>query len=149
MTRLVWLSVLVPVVVCAGVALADPPAFQSALTNQKLEVNPRPGEVETEAVKRFKETGENAYRGDAQAIADGKRIYAQQCALCHLPDGSGRIGPSLIGTDWSYPRVATDVGMFEVLYGGASGAMQSFAKRGMTQDQMLKVIAYVRTLAKS
>ena len=34
--------------------------------------------------------------------------------------------------------------MFEILYGGASGAMQSFARRGMTQDQMLKIIAYVQ-----
>ena len=43
----------------------------------------------------------------------------------------------------------TDVCQFEILYGGASGAMQSFARRGMTQDQMLKVIAYVRSLKKT
>ena len=55
----------------------------------------------------------------------------------------------MVGTDWTYPRSATDVGMFEVIYGGASGAMQSFARRGMTQDQMLKIIAYVRSLAKA
>ena len=38
--------------------------------------------------------------------------------------------------------------MFEILYGGASGAMQSFSRHGKTQDQMLKVIAYVRSLKK-
>jgi hypothetical protein len=27
--------------------------------------------------------------------------------------------------------------------------MQSYAKRGMTQDQMLKIIAYVRSLKKA
>ena len=61
----------------------------------------------------------------------------------------GRIGSTLIGESWKYERAATDVGMFEILYGGASGAMQSFARRGMTQDQMLKVIAYVRSLKKT
>ena len=38
--------------------------------------------------------------------------------------------------------------MFSIIYGGASGAIQSFAKRGMAQDDMLKIIAYVRTLEK-
>jgi cytochrome c-L len=36
--------------------------------------------------------------------------------------------------------------MFSIIYGGAGGAMQPFAKRGMAQDDMLKIIAYVRTL---
>jgi cytochrome c-L len=70
------------------------------------------------------------------------------CQACHLPDGSGRIGSTLIADTWKHERAATDVGMFEILYGGASGAMQSFSRRGMTQDQMLKVIAYVRSLKK-
>ena len=38
--------------------------------------------------------------------------------------------------------------MFEVIYAGAAGAMQSFFRRGMPQEEMLKIIAYVRTLKK-
>jgi cytochrome c-L len=38
--------------------------------------------------------------------------------------------------------------MFEVIYGGASGVMPSWSKRGMTQDEMLEIIAYVRSLKK-
>jgi len=144
-----WVCGVGAVAAWAGVALAEAVEFRQALTNAPLEVKPAANEVETDAVKRFKQTGENPYRGNQAALADGKRLYATNCALCHLPDGTGRIGSSLIGTDWSYPRVATDVGMFEVVYGGASGAMQSFAKRGMAQDQMLKIIAYVRSLAKT
>jgi cytochrome c-L len=123
--------------------------FRHALDNSPLEVKPQPGEVETEAVKTFKETGENPYIADEQALADGKRLYEEYCQVCHLPDGSGRMGPSLIGDKWIRERVATDVGMFEIIYGGASGAMQSFARRGMTQDEMLRIIAYVRSLKKS
>ena len=38
--------------------------------------------------------------------------------------------------------------MFEVIYAGAAGAMQSFFRRGLTQDEMLKIIAYTRALKK-
>lgn len=42
----------------------------------------------------------------------------------------------------------TDPGMFAILYGAASGAMQSFHCRGTKQDEMLRIIAYVRALDK-
>ena len=129
-------------------AMAEPVVFRHVLDNSPLEVKPRPNEVESEAVKTFKETGKDPYVGDEQALAEGKKLYQVNCQACHLPDGSGRIGPSLIDDTSKYPRGTTDVGMFEILYGGASGAMQSFARRGMTQDQMLKTIAYVRSLKK-
>jgi len=124
-------------------------AFRHALDNSPLEVKPRPNEVETDAVKEFKSTGTNPYGGQEAALADGRKLYAANCQACHLPDGSGRIGPSLIDKTWIRERAGTDVGMFEIIYGGASGAMQSFARRGMTQDDMLKIIAYVRSLKKT
>jgi cytochrome c-L len=128
---------------------SEPIAFKHALDNSPLEVKPRPNEVETEAVKEFKTSGKNGYLGDEKALAEGKRLYQANCQACHLPDGSGRLGPSLISDSWVRERAATDVGMFEIIYGGSSGAMQSFARRGMTQDQMLKIIAYVRSLKKT
>jgi cytochrome c-L len=129
---------------------AEPIVFRHVLDNSPLEVKARPNEVETEAVKSFKETGANPYNNDQQALGEGKKLYQTHCQACHLPDGgSRRVGPSLIGEKWIHERAATDVGMFEIIYGGASGAMQSFARRGMTQDQMLKVIAYVRSLRKT
>lgn len=47
-----------------------------------------------------------------------------------------------------YKQVLTDPGMFAIIYDGASSAMQSFHRRGMKQDEMLRIIAYVRTLDK-
>jgi cytochrome c-L len=38
--------------------------------------------------------------------------------------------------------------MFAIVYDGASCAMQSFHRRGMKQDEMLRIIAHVRTLDK-
>ena len=60
----------------------------------------------------------------------------------------GKMGSTLVGKDVVYKQVLTDPGMFSIIYGGASGAMQSFHRRGMKQDEMLRIIAYVRTLDK-
>ena len=70
------------------------------------------------------------YRGDAHAIADGKKLCTS------------------VGKDVVYKQVLTDPGMFAIIYNGASDAMQSFHRRGMKQDEMLRIIACVRTLDK-
>jgi cytochrome c-L len=121
--------------------------FRYALDGSPLEVSAKPGEQETEVVKEFKQTGKNSYNGNPEAIEEGKKFYTTYCALCHLPDGSGRMGPSLIDGQHVHERITNDVGLFELIYGGASGAMQPFSKR-MTQDEILKTMAYLRTFMK-
>jgi cytochrome c-L len=125
--------------------LAD---FKSPLDGSPMTFELQGGEVETPAVKKFKETGDNDYRGNADAIADGKKLYVSNCIICHGADGTGKMGPTLVGKEVVYKQVLTDPGMFSIIYGGASGAMQSFHRRGMKQDEMLRIIAYVRTLDK-
>lgn len=126
---------------------AGMPQFTSPLDNSPLEVKPLPGEEITKAVRKFYDTGEDPYDGDAQALAEGKDLYEKICQACHMPDGSGRVGPSLIGDTHRYPRFTTDKGIFEIIYAGATGAMQPMGKR-LTQDQILRIIAYVRSLKK-
>jgi hypothetical protein len=54
-----------------------------------------------------------------------------------MPDGSGRIGPSLIGPEPIHARSATGIGHFEAVLGSGLGAMQLFRDR-LTQDEILR-----------
>jgi cytochrome c-L len=157
MVRLVKLSALAFAVGIAGMiaysasegcqASAQEIQFRYAIDNSPLEVKAKPNEKVTEAVTEFKKSGKNPYSGKSEVIAEGKKLYGEFCQACHLPDGAGGMGASLIGEKHIYPRVSTDVGLFEVVYGGASGAMQPFSER-MSQDEILKVMAYLRTIMK-
>ena len=120
--------------------------FRHALDDSPLDLDPIKGETITDAVKQFYETGKDPYAGNAEAIAEGKALYNDNCQVCHKPDGSGGMGPSLIDDVVVNERANTDVGKFEIIHSGASGAMRPFSKRGITQDQILKIIAYVKTL---
>lgn len=121
--------------------------FLHPLDNTPLNMDPLPDETINEAVMTFRKTGSNPYRGSEEAIAAGKQSYRQWCQSCHLPEGRGQIGPSLVDDKYNYPRVKTDVGFFEVIYAGATGAMHSFGKR-FSQDEILKIMAFVETLKK-
>jgi cytochrome c-L len=141
----VWASLLAAMP--AGLAVADI-TFHDPLSNAPLDVPPPEGAKRTDTVKHFHETGEDAYFGNAEAIAAGQKLYARWCASCHLPDATGRIGPNLVDDEYRYPRVSTPIGTFEVIYAGATGAMQSFKSR-LSQDEILQIVAFLHSLQKS
>ena len=148
MKFVVLLSAIVMSLVSLHVPATAEVTFKYVIDDSPLDVTPKPGEHLTEAVQEFRKTGKNPYNGKPEALAEGKKIYEETCAMCHMPDGSGGMGAALNGGSHLYPRISNDVGLFEVIFGGASGAMQPFSQR-LTQDQVLKVVAYVRTLMKN
>jgi cytochrome c-L len=131
------LAVAAPCGVASGAE--DSVEFRDPLTDEPLDIEV-PADA-SEEVKGFFETGENPYHGDEQAIAEGKQLYTRWCASCHMPDGSGRMGPSLIDDTSKYERGHTPVGQFEIIYAGATGAMGPFKDR-LSSEEILKVIAY-------
>ena len=126
-----------------GTAAQDEVQFLDPLNNEPLDI---PRQDVSAAVAEFHEAGENPYAGDEHAVAEGRMLYERWCQACHLPDGTGRIGPSLVDDQWKYARTGTDVGQFEIIYAGGAGAMQPFGGR-LSQDQILRLIAFLDTLA--
>jgi cytochrome c-L len=120
--------------------------FRNALDDSPLDLKPIAGETITDAVKTFYQTGEDPYVGNAEAVAKGKELFNANCQACHEADGSGGMCPALIGDVHVNARAGTDVGKFEIVHSGAAGAMKAFSKRGITQDQILQLIAYIHEL---
>jgi cytochrome c-L len=123
------------------------PAFRNALSNSPITLNLYPNETVTTKILEFHRTGNNPFRSDAGAAAAGRALYDQWCASCHLADATGRIGPNLIDAQVVHPRASNDVGAFEVIYAGGTGAMQAFGNR-LTQEEILQIMAFLDTLKK-
>jgi cytochrome c oxidase cbb3-type subunit 3 len=87
----------------------------------------------------------NPYRGDAAAIADGEQVFATICAVCHKPDGSGLVGPSLVDPYWKYGHA--DPELFASVSGGRPAGMPPWGAQ-LGDEKIWKVLAYLDTLPK-
>jgi cytochrome c oxidase cbb3-type subunit 3 len=85
----------------------------------------------------------NPYRGDAEAIAVGQDVFTTTCAVCHKPDGSGLVGPSLVDPYWKYGR--TDVALYETVDKGRPLGMPPWGQQ-LGGEKIWKVLAYMETL---
>ncbi len=113
---------------------------------------------DTPAAKEFMTTGKNPYIGNAEAIAKGKKVFQlYSCTQCHGPEAKGQVGPGLVGPDYRYPKDASNKGMFETVWHGTNGGMGAKGiglmdptdpKNGITPDELLKIIAWVRSMSK-
>jgi cytochrome c-L len=110
---------------------------------------------DTPAAKEFLATGKNPYIGNEEAIAKGHHVFGlYSCTQCHGPEAKGQVGPGLVGPTFKYPKNATNKGMFETIWHGTNGGMGAKGKglmdptdpaNGITPDEVLQVIAWVRT----
>lgn len=113
---------------------------------------------DTPAAKEFLATGKNIYVGNEEAVAKGKKVFQlYSCTQCHGPEAKGQVGPGLTGPDYKYPKDATVKGMFETVWHGTNGGMGAKGiglmdptdpKNGITPDELLKIIAWVRSMGK-
>lgn len=103
------------------------------------EVYLEPGPPETRRV-----VAENPYEDDAEALEDGRRLYAwYNCSGCHGPNGGGSIGPSLRDGQWIYGGEHASV--FRSIWDGRPEGMPTWRGR-IPEDEVWKIVAYVKSL---
>jgi cytochrome c oxidase cbb3-type subunit 3 len=85
----------------------------------------------------------NPYHADAAAIAEGKQVFDTICMACHLADGTGLVGPSLVDPYWKYGH--SDADLFQTVSGGRPLGMPPWGPQ-LGSDKIWKVLAYIETL---
>jgi len=81
---------------------------------------------------------------DAQAIADGKETFLNNCASCHRQDGGGDIGPNLTDDYW---RHGGDVkSIFRIVRQGVQGTNMIAWEGFISPEKMQNVSSYIITL---
>ena len=87
----------------------------------------------------------NPYAGNAEAVAQGRSLYNDNCLTCHGPDGAaGEMGPALGAPARRYAQ-ASDAQIFGAIKNGVpSTLMPPFPT--LPDDQIWKIAAYIRGL---
>lgn len=89
----------------------------------------------------------NPFTGDPDAIAQGKRLWAETgCYACHGKEAGGAVGPDLTDDQWVYRP--TDATIFKAIAKGRKGTTMVGWSSSLTDEQIWKVIAYIRSLYK-
>src|SRR5688572_30478022 len=87
----------------------------------------------------------NPFEGNGDAIRTGMGMFRGRCADCHGMDARGVRAPDLTQV-WASGR--TDPGLHGTVKGGVPGTeMPAFTAPRMTDDDIWKILAYLRTLA--
>lgn len=82
----------------------------------------------------------NPLGGSADAIAKGRDLFKEHCAMCHGEDAEGDIGPELYDYD------AHDGDFFEILSAGIEGEMPGFGRQ-IDGDGIWSIITFLQSLS--
>jgi putative heme-binding domain-containing protein len=95
-----------------------------------------------EVVAQTSEQLWNPFTGNEEAIAQGKLFFQAFCWGCHGVAGHGGKAPDLLQPQWLYGW--SEAGVFQTVYNGLPGTgMQKFGGK-LTDEEIWKVISYVR-----
>lgn len=86
----------------------------------------------------------NALIHDAKAVADGKEIFAQNCAPCHGAEATGLIGPNLTDGDWIYGGKPEEI--VHTITNGTANGMPTW-KSQLGEAKIAQVASYVYSLS--
>jgi putative heme-binding domain-containing protein len=84
--------------------------------------------------------------GNAQAVAEGEKLYNQTCTACHGKDGNGgELGPPIATPNRRYLR-RTDPEVFDAIKSGITGTQMPPFTTQMSDDDIWKITAYIHGL---
>lgn len=136
-----------------NIALADNVELVDTKNGQPLKISPNL--FDTEQAKKFMATGQDPYIGNQEAIASGKKLFQlYSCTQCHGAQAQGQTAVGLTGPKFNNAKSSTDKGMFEIIWAGTNAGMGGKGKgvmdptnsqNGMSPDEVLKVIAWIRS----
>ena len=81
---------------------------------------------------------DNPHTGDAESVAQGRRLYRSTCYICHLEAG-GR------GPDLRKSRLQGQ-NFMRVVINGKKGTQMPAWKGKLSEDEMWKILAYIESL---
>jgi cytochrome c oxidase cbb3-type subunit 3 len=103
-------------------------------------------EAKYAAVREANRPSANPYRGDVAAIAKGEETWTTICVACHLPEGTGLVGPSLVDPYWKYGN--SDAELFSTVSDGRPLGMPPWGPQ-LGAEKIWQVLAYMETLPKA
>ncbi|MES2500180.1 MAG: c-type cytochrome [Pseudomonadota bacterium] len=139
----------------------------STIDNKPLPI--KVADADTPEAKEFLSTCINPYTKkfaiDPEAAKTGRKVFTLNgCSGCHGGKLEGIMAPALtkaggqgaFDTKWVYAKNETDKGMFETISAGTPGLsggvmakwnrnLEGHVGDGLTNDEILRVIAYIRT----
>lgn len=95
---------------------------------------------------------ENPMEPSEASLAEGRRVFQSQCAMCHGADGAGEPAmqgeltaaiPDLTDGEWLYG--ASDGEIFTLIQSGTPNEMQGFAGK-LNDRQIWNIVNYIRSL---
>src|SRR5262245_43303785 len=85
----------------------------------------------------------NPFSGDPKAITTGAVLFRQDCMYCHgVAARGGMRGPDLTTGSWNHG--GSDAEIAATVKGGVPGTAMPAST--MTQDEIWKIVAYLRTV---
>jgi mono/diheme cytochrome c family protein len=86
----------------------------------------------------------------SRAAEDGSALFKSKCAMCHGPNGEGKPAlkaPSLVSDD---AKKKSDADLTDMIANGGKEkkATHAFSKKGVSDDQIKALVAYIRELQK-
>lgn len=82
--------------------------------------------------------------GNPAEIAEGKQVFAQNCAACHGAEAKGGIGPDLTDATWLYG--SDPEGIFKTVRDGTANGMPAWGPI-IGEQKVGKAVAFIHSLS--